>query len=81
MDPTAMKSFIASNVAPDLAFIMDDVELELKYQYELVKAGYKTVRRVAALEDTPASARSAIRSILNLDPTLGRSSGWPSRSS
>ena len=36
-------------------------ELELKYQYELVKAGYKTVRRVAALEDTSAGARSAIK--------------------
>ena len=70
-EATRMKNYISDNAGPDLAFIFNDVELDLKVQYDLVHAGYKSVRRIAAMEDAPAGAREAFKTILGIDPTVG----------
>ena len=66
-----MKQFVSDMASPDLAFILDDVGLSMEYQYRLVKAGYKTVRRVAAVADTQAEARTTLKDITEINPDDG----------
>jgi len=63
-----MTEYVAKHADPDLAFILNDVGLDIKWQHDLVKEGYKSVRRLAALEDTTAAVRGAFKTMLTLDP-------------
>ena len=61
-------AYASTNAEPDLAFLMNDVGLDVDHQHGLVLAGYRSIRRVAALEDSPAGARAAFRALLGIDP-------------
>ena len=65
--PAEQKQFVSDNVSPNLAFIFDDVELGADIQYKLVKAGYKSVRRIAAIDDGQAGARAALKQLAGID--------------
>ena len=65
--PTEQKQFVSENVSPGLAFIFDDVELQPDVQYKIVKAGYKSVRRIAAIDDGQAGARAALKQLAGIE--------------
>jgi hypothetical protein len=63
-----MAEFLTNNAEPELTFILSEVEVPLKLQYDLVTAGYKSTRRFAAIEDTKAEVRVALKDAIGLDP-------------
>ena len=65
--PAEQKQFVSDNVSPNLAFIFDDVELGPDIQYKIVKAGYKSVRRIAAIDDGQAGARAALKQLAGIE--------------
>ena len=58
--------YIAQNVSSDLAFIWDEMGVSLSHQVEL-GVRYRTVARFAALADSRAEARTALRTDVTLD--------------
>ena len=64
-----MAEFLTNNAEPELTFILSEVEVPLKLQFDLVTAGYKSTRRFAAIEDTTAEVRVALKDAIALDPT------------
>jgi hypothetical protein len=63
-----MAEYLTSSAEPELTFILSEVEVPLKLQYDLVMAGYKSTRRFAAIEDTKAEVRAALKDAIALDP-------------
>jgi hypothetical protein len=63
-----MAEYLTNNAEPELTFILSEVEVPLKLQYDLVIAGYKSTRRFAAIEDTKAEVRIALKDAIALDP-------------
>ena len=61
-------AFIQAQVEPDLAYIWNGVGLSMDIQHKLATEGYKSVRRLAAVEDTAPAVRTAFKDILSLDP-------------
>ena len=59
--------YIQENCASDLAFLFAESELDLKWQYEVVKAGYKTIARYVGLEDSKEKLREVFKSDFGLD--------------
>ena len=58
--------YLARHVSSDLAFIWDEMGVSLSHQVEL-GARYRTVARFAALADSRADARAALRTDVTLD--------------
>ena len=58
--------YIAQHVSSDMAFVWDEMGVSLQHQVEL-GARYRTVARFAALADSRAEARSALRTDVTLD--------------
>jgi hypothetical protein len=63
-----MAEYLTNNAEPELTYILCEVEVPLKLQFDLVTAGYKSTRRFAAIEDTKAEVRVALREAIALDP-------------
>ena len=63
-----MAEFLTNTAEPELTFILSEVEVPLKLQFDLVAAGYKSTRRFAAIEDTKAEVRVALKDAIGLDP-------------
>jgi hypothetical protein len=63
-----MAEYLTSNAEPELTFILSEIEVPIKLQYDLVLAGYKSTRRFAAIEDTKAEVRTALKDAIALDP-------------
>ena len=58
--------YLARHVSSDLAFVWDEMGVSLSHQVEL-GVRYRTVARFAALADSRADARVALRSDVTLD--------------
>ena len=65
--PEERLDYVEQNASTDLKFIMADAEIDEKVQYDLVNAGYKTLRRFVGMEDTRAGVRQFLRDSLGLD--------------
>ena len=59
-------AYIAEHADSELSFIFADAELEVEWQYKIVLAGFKNLRRFAGLEDTREKVREALVSELGL---------------
>ena len=66
-----MAEYLTNHAEPELTFILSEVEVPMKLQYDLVMAGYRSTRRFAAIEDTKTEVRAALKDAIGLDPTTG----------
>ena len=64
-----MTAYVNQHVEPDLAHIYDASEVEVAYQYELVRQGCRILRRVACIGGNVDEARRELREELNLTTT------------
>ena len=64
--PEAMTAYVAQNAEPELAFIFEQEEVNIKVQHDLVTMGMKTVRKMAGLEDTRAAVRKVCKEDLRI---------------
>jgi hypothetical protein len=63
-----MAKYVAENTDSDLAFIFADSEVGILYQYKIVVAGFRTLKRFSALEESRAALRAALLADFGLDP-------------
>ena len=74
-----MMKTLAEKGSPDLLFLLTESGCLLEQQYDLVEAGYQTVRRFAGYDDDRARMRAALAADFDLDVTAGAPMGKAAR--